>query len=356
MIESFEAENFKVFNRFQMRGITPLTLVSGHNNAGKTSLLEALFLFFDHRSPEVFAKLCHMRSGYVEAQTRIWEPLFHKLDVSEGMKLRLCTNEKKEASLIFKKDHSFVPSTKTAPSPEMMGQLLSSVRSSYSLEFEYVTGDYRETGHFSASPTGILLNIDTSLEHNEQKPMKWTLLIHSTAARATQDLVEWIGNLEIQGKKETALEVLRLFSPDIQDVFSASQNGLVQLYVKGKNGVIPLKYAGDGMIRLLYIMAAIVSNPNSLILIDEIENGFHYSVYEELWRMLATIAKDNCCQIIATSHSYENIQSAYEGVKAAKQLDAFSLHRLERRDDSIVDNCYEADLIEAALDANMEVR
>ena len=41
------------------------------------------------------------------------------------------------------------------------------------------------------------------------------------------------------------------------------------------------------------------------ILIDEIETGFHYSMFDKLWEVIATTAKKNNCQIIATTHIYE---------------------------------------------------
>ena len=357
MITYFSIKNFKGFKDFEINGITPLTLISGRNNVGKTSLLEALFLFHDHTSPDVFAKLSTLRSGYIEPLVRLWEPLFYQTNIDEGMNFVLRTANNKEQKLILRKDKNFVPSASSAPAPDIMGQILTSVKSSYSLEFKYTDQDYMEHGHFSASQGGILSNVETTLSHNERKPMQWTLIINSSNGNATQDLVDWIGNLEIQDKKYTAVEILRLITPDIRDIFSASQNGVAQLYIKDEKGVVlPLKYAGDGMVRLLYMMAAIMSNPDSLILIDEIENGFHYSMYSKLWETLAKVSGNNRCQVIATSHSYENISSAVAGIKTAGRINDFSLHRLEKIDNMIKDKYYDAELAEMAFESNIEVR
>ena len=356
MINFFSVENFKGLKALKMNDITPLTLISGRNNVGKTSLLEALFFFQEHVSPDVFAKLSNMRSGYIEPVVHLWEPLFFQMNIDDGMKFVLRSEDGAEQTLELKKDINFVPSTPSAPTPNIMGQLLTTVRTSYTLEFEYSNKEYTEHGHFSATQSGILANVETSLYQNERKPMQWTLLINSSNGRVTQDLIEWIGDLEIKEKKQMAVEVLQLIDSGIRDIFSASQNGMSQLYIKNDNGVIPLKYAGDGMVRLLYMMAAILSNPNSLILIDEIENGFHYSMYNKLWETLAILSKDSNCQVIATSHSYENIASALEGIKSANRVNDFSLHRLEYINDLVMDNCYDSELAEMALNANREVR
>lgn len=81
--------------------------------------------------------------------------------------------------------------------------------------------------------------------------------------------------------------------------------------------LLPLKLAGDGICKLLFILLAIIANPNSIILIDEIETGFHYSKYPKLWEVIANPARDYNCQIIATTHSYECIDGAIDGAEAA---------------------------------------
>ena len=68
-----------------------------------------------------------------------------------------------------------------------------------------------------------------------------------------------------------------------------------------------LKMVGDGVNRLLSILLTIMRNPgpNAVLLIDEIETGFHYSVYGRLWEAVMNTARENRCQVIATTHSYE---------------------------------------------------
>jgi hypothetical protein len=45
------------------------------------------------------------------------------------------------------------------------------------------------------------------------------------------------------------------------------------------------------------------------LLIDEIENGFHWSVQKDMWRMILTAAKDDGTQFFFTTHSYEVLES-----------------------------------------------
>jgi len=47
MITGLEIKGFKGFEHISIPQLTRITLVGGKNNVGKTSLLEAVFLFFD---------------------------------------------------------------------------------------------------------------------------------------------------------------------------------------------------------------------------------------------------------------------------------------------------------------------
>jgi AAA15 family ATPase/GTPase len=44
MIEELVLENFRGFRSLGVQGLKPVNLIVGHNNTGKTSLLEGIFL------------------------------------------------------------------------------------------------------------------------------------------------------------------------------------------------------------------------------------------------------------------------------------------------------------------------
>lgn len=355
MIKEFNIENFRGHKRLEMKGITPLTIVSGTNNVGKSSLLEAFFLFQDHSSPDVFAKIVSWRGAVEASVTQNWEALFYQMNIDNELHLSMVEDDGVEGELTYSKDLDFAPVI-TAPMETSIGQMGTPIKIPYLIQYDYSRGTYREHGTYKYNGIGIYTNVETSLENNEREPMPWMLYVAPNFPRSAQDVMEWVGNLEIKGKKQIVIEALRLMDPDTEDLFSASQNGLTQLYIKTSRGVLPLKYAGDGMVRLLYIISAVLANENSLILIDEIENGFHYSMYAKLWEVMAKVAKDNSAQIIATSHSYEHISESLVGVKKAGREEMFSLHRLERDGENTKDNCYTYEMAKTAVDAMMEVR
>ena len=56
MIERLRIRNFKGFDDLDLQPLAKITLLGGENSIGKSSILEALFLFFDRRNPELILR------------------------------------------------------------------------------------------------------------------------------------------------------------------------------------------------------------------------------------------------------------------------------------------------------------
>jgi AAA15 family ATPase/GTPase len=72
---------------------------------------------------------------------------------------------------------------------------------------------------------------------------------------------------------------------------------------------VPLKSLGDGMLRVLQIAIKLVSAQGGFLLIDEFENGLHYSKQKEIWALLFEMAEKLDIQVFATTHSWDCIES-----------------------------------------------
>lgn len=72
---------------------------------------------------------------------------------------------------------------------------------------------------------------------------------------------------------------------------------------------VPLNSMGDGMSRILQLILSVFPAKDGFLLIDEFENGLHYSVQEEVWRIIFKLAKELNIQVFATTHSWDCIES-----------------------------------------------
>ena len=66
---------------------------------------------------------------------------------------------------------------------------------------------------------------------------------------------------------------------------------------------------GEGLGKFISLILLVLSSQNSIILIDEIDNGIHYTNLDKLWEIILTISKEQNVQVFATTHSKECIES-----------------------------------------------
>ncbi len=118
---------------------------------------------------------------------------------------------------------------------------------------------------------------------------------------------------------------------------------------------VPFKSLGDGVNRLLGILLALVKARGGVLLIDEIENGLHYSRQAKLWEVLLRQAREWDVQIFATTHSWDCVSGFAESAKDLSEDEALLL-RLERRDDRVVGVPFAPREVEIARHEDIELR
>ena len=74
-----------------------------------------------------------------------------------------------------------------------------------------------------------------------------------------------------------------------------------------------------------------------ILLIDEIENGLHHSVYENVWKGIGALARSEDIQVFVTTHSEECVKAAATAAKRGDEH-GFSRHRFEEFKNEIVVN------------------
>lgn len=359
MIEQIAFAHFRGFEKLELTDMKPITLISGKNNAGKSSLLEGIFLFSDYFSTESFAKINRFRGISSSGDSaNLWETIFYQMDVQSPLQISV-TFSGVPALLKYERADNFIPPADINMPKEVMGQIISSAASSYTLKYTYQKEDYTEEGHFIASPAGIVRSITSRTDVSKHGlPMPVTQFINAAIMNSSSSnmIAEWLGKLELDGRKQYIVEILKLIEPAIYDISTIVINGNAQLFAKTGHQLLPLRLAGDGLNKLLFIVLSIAVNPHSVLLIDEIETGFHYSILPSLWEIIAHTARDNSCQIIAATHSYECIAGAVDGVKKAGESSAFCYYRLDKNNTGSHVYRYSDDLLQMAVETDMEVR
>ena len=139
----------------------------------------------------------------------------------------------------------------------------------------------------------------------------------------------------------------------IKDIVLSQNEVLVDVDL---NKRIPINVMGDGARKILSILTTIYECRNGIVLIDEISNGFHYSVMKDLWRIILFASKKNNVQIYATTHDLDSIKGLRDAA-LHDEGDKVTFFKLQRTADAELKSyCYSTDSIDYMLNQEIEVR
>ncbi len=182
-----------------------------------------------------------------------------------------------------------------------------------------------------------------------------------TSGMTAVDVARTFSRFVLTPKHEAIKQALRIVEPTVEDLapiadertrFSRDAPGGVVLKLQGVTGRVPIGSMGDGMWRMLGLALSIADADGGVLLVDEIDTGLHYSVMEDMWRMLSEVAAVQSVQVFATTHS----RDCYESLAAIAKSDTgdVTIQRIERSRDEAVRFSREA--IVALPERDIEVR
>jgi hypothetical protein len=129
------------------------------------------------------------------------------------------------------------------------------------------------------------------------------------------------------------------------------------LKVSGLDEPVPLQSMGDGMSRLLQLVLSALRAGDGFLLVDEIENGLHYSVQERVWDVLFALSQRSGLQIFATTHSSDCVRAFSEASLRCRSVEGKLLHmdRVEESGEGVVSVMNESALSDL-IHSSVEVR
>ena len=132
-----------------------------------------------------------------------------------------------------------------------------------------------------------------------------------------------------RNKKQVVIDALKEFDPDIESI-EALPDGLY-LAMKGLHELLPISMAGDGVRRMINIMATIASEDYHIVMIDEFDNGLHYTTHKLMWRVLLKFIEKHNIQLFVTTHNLECLQSLEAVIKMTKAFVNLPMFTISQR-------------------------
>ena len=371
-LDSLRIRNFRTFKDLTVDRLGSVNLIVGKNNVGKTSILEGIWLWNHPEFWQDLAKSLERRfpegegtplSVVVGQRYRILQDYFYgrpNLSDAGDVRIRIGPVEGSgspmEVSFEKTKRSKFITEIDTPP-PYL----------------KVVSGPWAD---------GIDDGSAVSISNPDKSDLQYSVYSRNVNFIASDGVnMQEIGRFWDQAvrtnQKKSILNILSILLPDIEDLnwigepsidtsfsgdtarFSSPAEERVPMFsFPGDKEAIPLPSLGEGVSRALWIGSSLVNSRSGILLIDEIENGLHYSVQSDLWKMIFKTAQELNVQVFATTHSYDCVQ-AFEQVAQdyePSQSMLVSLRRREEDPEDIVAVLSDRDELGTVVEENIEVR
>lgn len=362
MLRSVRIKNFRGFRDLQVEPLERINLIAGRNNTGKTALLEAILLHLGPTAPELGARLNQWRGIHQAGgeTSENWAALFHNFDSHSVIAIgsRDDKGQTYELTISLPEAGTTHLAPQTTETHALGEKPLESVLSTKNAQRDLLLSFRNGAGHTSRTLVQTISDgITQSLKIERERLVETPLGVFiATRLRSPYEDAQRYSKLVETGQDESVLAALRLLEPRLRGLRVLLKNGMPLLYGDiGIGRLLPLPYMGEGIARLLVLWLAITTTPHGVILVDEIENGFHVSTLKKVWQALAEVAHQFDAQICATTHSWECIQAAHEAFGETRNYD-FAFHRLDRNGEAVHTISYDQESLTAATKAELEVR
>lgn len=344
MFNKIEIERFRGIKRASIEGFKQVNLFFGKNNCGKSSLLESLFLASGLSNPLLPINVNFMR-GYNKARLNDLKLDFYNLDSNYPIHIRLENEERRDLKLNLIEQEQNNVSLNAGDT-----NILSNIEEGkYGLKFDFKINDK----HFESQ---LVFNSANSTDATRIVSKHYVESLRCIYLSPKYDFSTSIQGLKniLQNKDERFIvEGLRLIEPRVKDFIFTDKEMLVDVGLAKR---IPINMMGDGARKIVSLLTSVYDCKNGILLIDEISNGFHYSVMRDLWKVLIDAVVNNHTQLFATTHDVDSIKglrdAALENYKDI--VAAFKL--LKTSDDELKAYHYSLESLDYSINQEIEVR
>jgi hypothetical protein len=328
LITRVEVDNFRCFQKLRVDGLSRVNLFVGKNNSGKTALLEAIEAIVSVENPMPLYRASMERgesrivrrkgaeSETVELEIRHW---FHGHRFEEGATFRLRAFGDREFSM----SRTVERAGPMLPPPFVPGMfVLTLQRDGRQVDRVGILPLTPDGFLGSGAPLRLMGFSDAGL------PVGFVTTHHLLASELA---LLWEGIL-LTPREEATVESLRLIDPRIDRTAISATSGTAaaRVLLHGATGPIPMGTLGEGVSRIFTLAIYLAKTRGGFLLVDEIENGLHWSVMPKVWRFLVETAQSLDVQVFATTHSKDCIEAIAELHGSDPRLaEEISVHRLE---------------------------
>ncbi len=363
MIENVTLHNFRCFQKMDVAGLKKINLLVGKNSSGKSAFLESLFLSSSSTASNATFQLRAIRrmgnqlvipSIDSHSYRALWEDLFYDFNQEKRVYIKVEGNPNADSrTLAIEYVDSLatqeLPFSKQIPLSS--GSLLQN-NAMPQIEFKWKRQGYPEViSRPKLTQTGLQAESTTISFF----PAIW---FTPSGGELPEENARRFSEVEKKGGMDKIKAAIPKEFPYIKDISILYHAGVPMLFADfnrgGKCIKMPVALLSDGINRLLGICLGLAYFAGGLVLIDEVENGFHHTLLPSIWASIYALACDFKVQLFISTHSGECLNAMLPIVKGHE--DDFCLLRATRTDGGCNIRALSGDYLESALEQDFEVR
>jgi AAA15 family ATPase/GTPase len=380
MLKSLVIKNFRSLANFEVAKLGRVNLIVGKNNSGKSSVLEALRIYAGSAHQELLEKIAQEHD----------ERHFLDKNIKEGIEVSLPYED------LFT-GRKFPKEEKPIVIGEIENENALKIYHVYRVEKDYIATDEEGnketikrpvsitslelTEHRSILGEGLLIkkknnavNIDFNVISPDFRrfatvddPLPCSFI--PTQLISMNELASDWDSIALTEAEETIKDAMKIILPEFENLIFVNDSAygenkairrIAKVKIKGLSHPVPLKSLGDGMLRILQLVLKIFPAKGGFFLIDEFENGLHYSVQEKIWALLFDVAQKLDIQVFATTHSWDCIESFSKVAISNKSSQGvlFRVGKSAKKTDlgQVIATVFDESELQTITQADMEIR
>lgn len=339
LLPSFSIRGYRGFEALDIERLGRVNLLVGRNAVGKTSVLEAIELWagdlatvsprlsqilFERQEIELVSRTARPAGGVN------WLRAFNKATNWEGRRIELGPMQSPAQSLYLHQAFEQWPFDEDEAGRRQGSAIVDAPEGE---------AERRPVLRFGRGTTAIAHRLSDLpiLQAIEDRPPCDRL---HARGMADDQLPKLWDRAIVMGSDGPILAAMRFIVPGVERLmFIEVSNASGAMASSGKiprlpmvkhagRHVEPLRAFGDGAVRVLELTLSLVNVEAGILLVDEIENGVHYSVLPDLWRLVFAVAAQLGVQVFAATHSWDCIKAFQKA--ATEHPSEGMLIRLER--------------------------
>ena len=354
-IDSLGITNFRGIDQLEISRLGDVSLVAGKNGVGKTTILEALRVYAARGSAKTLEEVLDDREELTTFQDSDGDPLnapavdrlFHR----SGRTIEIGPTDG-ASTLKIAEVHSLndVPERlRDFFRGEDMRYLSITLRNEQ-VFLPWSGSSVNRSGVFRDTPWSG----DTSTNEIRCESVGATPPDGRVVARLWDRVV-------LTDDEVLPLDALRLVFGDNVERAAVVGDGAyrarrrIVVKLADRTSVVPLRSLGEGAVRMFVVALALANCRNGILLVDEAENGIHYSLQSKFWKMVLHTAGAHNTQVVATTHSKDCINGFAAAALECPDVSG-NLIRVDQNDGLHRAVDYSEEELETAAEQNIEVR